>query len=203
MFIKKIFSLFITVSTSVVLVARAQDPIPPPSNLPQGPFYVLDPNQFVDRFPGGPEEFDWAQTMIPFIDLPIENYSEILTSYYYRARSYRSHVHYTGEEDGFVVTEFGPNVGWAGKHNTISAAAGHHILEGRWFRDERILDDYVRFWFKEGGGKDHIASYSVWILTAAWQRSLITGNRSALLDIFDSAADAYVNIYTEEFLSNS
>ena len=33
------------------------------------------------------------------------------------------------ESDGFVLTEFAPYVSWSGLHNTIPAAAGHHVLE--------------------------------------------------------------------------
>ena len=45
-------------------------------------------------------------------------------------RVFKKHLQQT--PDGFVVTEFLPKVGWAGKHNTISCAAGHHFREGRW-----------------------------------------------------------------------
>ena len=31
---------------------------------------------------------------------------------------------------GYIVTEFLPNVSWAGAYNTIAGTAGHHIMEG-------------------------------------------------------------------------
>ena len=40
------------------------------------------------------------------------------------------------------MDEFLPNVGWAGKYNSINCAAGHHIYEGRWLHDPKYLDDY-------------------------------------------------------------
>ena len=49
--------------------------------------------------------------------------------YYFRWRTYRSHIHPTGRNDSipWVVTEFSPDVSWAGMYNTINCAAGHHM----------------------------------------------------------------------------
>ena len=71
--------------------------------------------------------------------------------YYFRWRTYKSHIHATGRDDGidYVVTEFSPNVGWAGKYNTINCAAGHHLLEGGWLRDRTVVDSYTRWWINE------------------------------------------------------
>ena len=66
-----------------------------------------------------------------------------------------------------------PTVGWAGKHNTISCAAGHHLYEGRWLRDPRYLDDYSVFWFRKGGEPRR---YSFWAADAIWARSAVTGD---------------------------
>lgn len=80
-------------------------------------------------------------------------FQDVMKAYYYRARSYRKHVKKTSDDRYWVVTEFLPNVNWAGPDNTIAAAAGHHILEGRWFWDApQVLEGYVRFWYL--GGKD-------------------------------------------------
>ena len=51
-----------------------------------------------------------------------------------------------------VLTEFLRKVFWSGPHNTIVAPAGHHIMEGRWLRDDSIIDDYARFWRTRHGG---------------------------------------------------
>jgi hypothetical protein len=42
--------------------------------------------------------------------------------YLFRWRTYKSHIHPTDRTDNIplVVTEFSPNVGWAGKYNTIN-----------------------------------------------------------------------------------
>lgn len=81
----------------------------------------------------------------------------IQTTYYFRWWTYRKHLKQT--PGGFVVDEFLPNVGWAGKYNSISCAAGHHLYEGRWLRNPKYLDDYSRFWFR-GGGEPR--RYSFW-----------------------------------------
>ena len=51
-----------------------------------------------------------------------------------------------------MITEFLRKVFWSGPHNTIVAPAGHHIMEGRWLRDDAIIDDYARFWRGPHGG---------------------------------------------------
>ena len=75
--------------------------------------------------------------------------------------------------DGFIITEFLPQVGWAGKHNTINCAAGHHLHEGRWLNDPKYLDDYSLFWFRKGGKPRR---YSFWAADSIWARSLVTGD---------------------------
>ena len=46
---------------------------------------------------------------------------DIERTYYFRWWTYRKHIKNT--PDGFVITEFLPEVPWAGKHNTISCPA--------------------------------------------------------------------------------
>ena len=52
---------------------------------------------------------------IPLIDLPSKDIEE---TYYFRWWTYRKHLKET--EDGFVITEFLPEVNWSKKHNTIN-----------------------------------------------------------------------------------
>jgi hypothetical protein len=74
---------------------------------------------------------------------------------------------------GFIITEFLPAVGWAGKYNSINCAAGHHFYEGRWLADPKYLDDYSIFWFRKGGEPRR---YSFWAADALWARYLVTGD---------------------------
>ena len=97
--------------------------------------------------------------------------ADIEEIYYFRWWTFRKHIKQT--PDGFVITEFLPPVPWAGKYNTISCAAGHHLREGRWLNDPRYLDDYSVFWFRKGGDPRR---YSFWAADAIWSRYLVTGD---------------------------
>ena len=83
---------------------------------------------------------------IPFFECPDKSLEK---TYYFRWWSYRKHVKKTPV--GYVITEFLPDVPWAGTYNTISCAAIHHFYEGRWLRNDTILSDYANFWFSEYG----------------------------------------------------
>ncbi|MEI8371607.1 MAG: glycosyl hydrolase family 65 protein [Planctomycetota bacterium] len=105
---------------------------------------------------------------VPLLDCPG---LDIEKTYYFRWWTYRKHIKET--RDGFVVTEFLPPVGWAGKHNTISCAVGHHLYEGRWLRDPKFLDDDSIFWLRKTNNLHH---YSNWLADAIWARYCVNGN---------------------------
>jgi hypothetical protein len=112
--------------------------------------------------------WEFLRTNIPLLEIPDKAIEEI---FYFRWWTFRKHVKQT--PDGFVITEFLPPVGWAGKHNTISCAAAHHFREGRWLNDERYLDDYSIFWFRKGGSP---RTYSFWAADSIWARYQVTGD---------------------------
>ena len=159
------------------------------SDLPPVRSYVLGPEtlgRYVERFNRLDREaavnhipnsaaLDWLERNVPRFECPDRDIEEI---YHFRWWTYRKHLKRT--PDGFVVTEFLPQVGWAGKHNTISCAAGHHIYEGRWIHDPAYLDDYSRFWFR-GGGEPR--RYSFWAADAIHARSLVSGDRELEIDL--------------------
>jgi hypothetical protein len=119
--------------------------------------------------------WDFLSENVPLLDCPDK---EIEETYYFRWWTYRKHIKQT--PDGFIITEFLPPVGWAGKHNSICCAAGHHLHEGRWLKTRQYLDDYSRFWFRNGGDPRR---YSFWAAEAAWARYLVTGDRKLLIDL--------------------
>lgn len=104
------------------------------------------------------ESWEFLVKNIPFFECPDKQLEQ---TYYFRWWTYRKHIKSTPA--GFIVTEFLPNVNWAGKYNSINCPAGHHFYEGRWLRDTSILKQYARFWFR-GGGSPH--SYSSWAADA-------------------------------------
>jgi predicted GH43/DUF377 family glycosyl hydrolase len=114
--------------------------------------------------------WDFLKDNIPLLDCPDE---DIQRTYYFRWWTYRKHIKRTPV--GFIVDEFLPNVGWAGKFNSINCAAGHHIYEGRWLRDPRYVNDYIAFWFGKGGNP---RSYSFWAADSVWQRHCVSGDRT-------------------------
>ncbi len=120
---------------------------------------------------------------IPLFECPDEDFER---TYYFRWWTYRKHIKQT--EDGYVVTEFLPKVGWSGKHNTINCPAAHHFYEGRWLHDPRYLDEYATFWLRKGGS---VRSYSFWIADAYYNRNLVTPNDAFLIDLLPDLVENY------------
>lgn len=112
--------------------------------------------------------WEFLRGNIPLLECPDKDIEE---NYYFRWWTFRKHIKETPE--GFIITEFLPPVGWAGKYNSISCAAGHHLREGRWLNDPRYLDDYSVFWFRKGGNP---RTYSFWAADSVWARYLVTGD---------------------------
>jgi hypothetical protein len=116
---------------------------------------------------------------VPLFECPDK---EIERTYYFRWWTYRKHLKETPE--GWVVTEFLPPVSWARTYNGIICAMGHHVMEGRWLRDNRFLDDYARFWFK-GSGKKHNMLYTCWPAFSLAERARVIGDRTLLAELLD------------------
>ena len=145
-------------------------------------FYAFDEQTVLSSIPnqlaGG-----WLASQIPRLDCPDQDIEEI---YYFRWWTFRKHLKHTPQ--GWVVTEFLPDVPWAGRYNTIACAAGHHLYEGRWLQDTGPLLDYARFWYR-GGGALH--DYSNWIPNALYQLCLTTGDFGPAIDLLpELVADA-------------
>ena len=104
----------------------------------------------------------WMQENIPLIEIPDKTIEKI---YYFRWWVFRKHIKST--EDGYIITEFLPPVPWGGKHNSIIAAAGHHIAEAKWLKcGKTLIEDYVKFWLEE---KCLTYLYSSWIIYAMYE----------------------------------
>lgn len=149
---------------------------------------------YIDKFNAGDEETvvqhisnaaakDWLSDNIPLFECPDKELEE---AYYFRWWVYRKHVKKT--PDGFVITEFHPDVPWAGKHNTIVCPAGHHIYEGRWLRDGKYIEDYIRFWYRKGGA---LRAYSNWLGDAVWQYCTARGDFRLAVELLDDMVADY------------
>ena len=121
------------------------------------------------------DSLDWIEQQAPHFECEDE---DITATYWYRWRLFRLHMvrrpqraRGCGKPEGcWVLTEFLRKVWWGGAFGTIVCPASHHIMEGRWLRDEAILDEYARFWFT---GEGYRKQYVSWLVYALWQRSLV------------------------------
>jgi len=131
----------------------------------------------------------WMTQQVPLFACSDKDIERI---YYYRWWTYRKHIKQTPA--GIIVTEFIEPVRHAGTYNSISCALGHHLAEGRWIRDRRILDEYTRFWFRggENGGPEHrFHHYSQWTAAAMLDRYRVTGDNAQLLDLLSDLITDY------------
>jgi len=120
---------------------------------------------------------------VPLLDCPDE---DIRRTYYFRWWTYRKHVKQTS--DGYVVTEFLPQVPWSGKYNAINCPAGHHFHEGRWIHEAKYLSDYAVFWFRKGGS---VRAYSFWAADAIYAMYLVQMNKALVTDLLDDLVKNY------------
>jgi len=95
---------------------------------------------------------------------------ELNITYNYRCELYQRHVKETPA--GHVITEFLPDVPWAGVYNTISCAASHHFRDGRWMHETGVLEEYAQFWCTEGNPR----LYSFPIVDSILSLTKVTGN---------------------------
>ena len=129
------------------------------------------------------EAWGWMQDNVPFLDCRDRRIEE---TYYFRWWTYRRHLRNT--PDGFVVTEFLPEVGHARKYNTINCPVGHHLYEGRWIKDPRYLDDYGRFML-QGGGDLH--QFSCWFADAVYHRYCVNPDGAYVTGLLAGLVDYY------------
>jgi len=158
---------------------------------------LLKPDQaraYIEKFNQNDEEniiqlvdnrhaWDWLCDSMPRFECPDPILEE---TYYFRWWVFRKHIKQT--PDGPIVTEFHPEVPWAGKHNSINASACHHFYEGRWLANrQEFLGNYALFWFRKGGS---LRSYSAWLVDAIWNMARVSGDFSLAVDLLpDFIAD--------------
>ena len=150
-------------------------------------FAATDDEIYTNAIPNAAAS-DWALFNIPRFECPDR---EIESTYYFRWWTYRKHLR--NSKDGWVVTEFLPNVPWGARNNTISCALNHHVAEGKWLRDARYIDGYLRF-MVERGRIVGSGSYSCAPAYAALERAKVTGDydyAKSLLPLFVKNCEAW------------
>jgi hypothetical protein len=161
-------------------------------------FNTMEPEDIVNMVPNS-RSWQWMKDNIPFFTCPDQNVEQI---YYFRWWTYRKHLVETPV--GIILTEFIVPMKHAGSFNSISCALGHHIAEGRWLNDTKILDDYIKFWFRSNNGKPEAKfhNFSSWVAAATWNRFLVTGDHHQILDLFDDLQADYQRWEQERQLPN-
>ncbi|WP_199221087.1 MGH1-like glycoside hydrolase domain-containing protein [Coraliomargarita sinensis] len=148
---------------------------------------------YVERFNADDEElyanipnskaYRFLQANIPLFECPDEDFER---TYYFRWWTYRKHIRETPE--GYVITEFLPEVSWSRKYNTISCPSGHHFYEGRWLHNPVYLDDYAKFWLR---GEGMPRQYSCWLADAIYARHLVNPDPGLMVELLDSMVENY------------
>ena len=133
-----------------------------------------DRSSYVTDIPNSQAEI-FLRDNIPYFNCPDKG---LEMTYYFRWWIYRKHIKET--PDGFVVTEFLPDVPQGGKYNTISCPAAHHFYEGRWLHNPSYLRDYANFWFKGGGSP---RSYSFWPANSILAYAKVWQDKDLLIDL--------------------
>lgn len=138
------------------------------------------------------EAWSWLEERVPFFACEDKDVEEI---YWYRWWALRKHLRVEPVSNRHVFTEF------LTKPRPVSSALGHHLMEGRWLRDQRFHDDYVMYWLRgvEGGKpQGHLHKYSSWLQYALWQRWLVTQDTAALTGLLDDLVADYRRWETEK-----
>jgi len=138
--------------------------------------------------------WDWLRARIPFFECSDPAVTEL---WYYRWWALRKHLR-NDAQGRMVYTEF------LTKERTISSALGHHLMEGRWLREQVSYDHYVDHWLVGAAGKPqpHLHKYSSWLAWALWQRALVTGDQAGLVARLDVLVDDYRRWETERLRSD-
>ncbi len=148
-------------------------------------FFNSNDDKLYPAYISDSEVWNFLKNNVPLFDCPDKDIEEI---YYFRWWTYRKHIKLT--PDGFIITEFLPEVPWAGKDDSIVCATGHHFYEGRWLADPKYLDDYSRFWFRQGGGNPR--QYSTWLADALWARYVVNGNTNLIEELLPDLVTNYL-----------
>jgi hypothetical protein len=161
-------------------------------------FNAMEPEGVVNLVPNS-QSWDWVRQNAPLFSCPDKALEEI---YYFRWWTFRKHIKQTPA--GTIVTEFIEPVRHAGSYNSISCALGHHLAEGRWLRDQRFLDEYVRFWFRSnnGGPEEKFHNYSSWVADAMVERASATGDRAFVISLLDDLIGDFHAWERERLLPN-
>ncbi len=149
-----------------------------------------DNELYVQHIPNSKAE-EFLRKNIPIFECPDK---DIEKTYYFRWWTFRKHIKKT--LDGFVITEFLPDVRWAGKHNAIACPAWHHFVEGRWLADKTFIADYSRYWI---ANPKNARKYSFWQAHANLEYYKVSRNIALLKEIYTALKEDFFAWEKEKF----
>lgn len=144
---------------------------------------VINENKIKETYASTLSKISPFEVGIPLLETSDKTIEEI---YYYRWHTFCKHI--KPVETGYVVTEFFPEVPWAGKYNAICCPAGHHFYEGRWLHDSKYLNSYAKYWFMPDVNP---RSYSFWAANAILAFCEIQGDFSVAKELYDDLKENY------------
>ena len=153
-------------------------------------FNATDEELYIQDFPNSAAE-QFLKDNVPVFECPDK---ELEKTYYFRWWTFRKHVKTTPE--GYIITEFLPEVGWAGKYNAINCPAMHQFSEGRWLRNTDYLTDYARHWRRE---KADASKYSYPIAYSFLEFHKVHPNVEFLKESYDDLKTIYSMWYDKRW----
>jgi Domain of unknown function (DUF5060)/Domain of unknown function (DUF5605) len=133
-------------------------------------FNAMDPQTVVNLIPNS-QAWAWMKRNVPLFECPDKTIEEM---YYFRWWTYRKHIKQT--DDGIALTEFLAR-------DPVSSAIGHHIMEGRWIRDDTYLDQDISYWLVARHDQHKYSSWTAW---AAYQRYLVNKDKKFIVSLLNA-----------------
>jgi hypothetical protein len=125
--------------------------------------------------------WEWMKGNVPAFECPDKDMEEM---YWYRWWTYRKHVRQMA--DYLAISEF------LTYKNPVSSAVGHHVMEGRWLRDPRYVDQDLLYWLRGSNREPHdTQNFSSWTVWAAYQRYLVNGDGAFVVGMLDDFVRDY------------
>ncbi len=152
-------------------------------------FNAMEPELVLNHVPDA-QAWDWLKVNVPIFECPDPQIEEI---YWFRWWALRKQLRRDAGSGRFVFGEF------INRPRPVSSALGHHLMEGRWLRDQQYHDDYVLYWFrgKDGGPAERFHRYSQWVQHALWSRWLVTQDTAVVTGLLDDLVADYGKWETE------
>jgi hypothetical protein len=146
-------------------------------------FNTMEPEAVVNLVPNA-QAAAWLEANVPRFECPDATLEEI---YWFRWWALRKQLRCDPGTGRHVFGEF------ITRARPVSSALGHHLMEGRWLRDQSYHDDYVLYWFrgKDGGPVEHFHRFSQWAHHALWSRWLVTQDTRGLTALLDDLVADY------------